>query len=332
MANEFSEERGGINRPSEQAGQLVSDTTSRRPLAIRPRLWLHLWTLPRWFALPIAVLGVLLGGLMDAGSQSTAMRLALVVLSAGLVMAWAHAMNAFLDYTWTKLDRGEGRSRSKPYTGGQQPLADGLVTEWEVLSNALSWFALSIIPVVMLSHQGYGWLWLFWAVGALCTFAYSWGKLHWLCETVLAIGFGLVPVMMGAAVTDHPNYVHAGLVSIPFGLLFGFAAEIVDQHYDAEGNWDKGLRNIGAWCWKAKRHVGIVTGLFVGLAVVAHALLVIGGILSPLTFFALIAIVPGVAVLPIMPLGSSRVIMVGLGSIFAYCVALVALQAVAVRF
>lgn len=309
----------------------VSDT-SRRPLAIRTRLWLHLWTLPRWFALPVAALGVLLGGLMDAGSQTAPLRLALVALSAGLLMAWGHAMNALLDYSWTRLDQGEGRSRPKPYTGGQQPLADGLVSPIEVWWNAVSWLTLSAVPLMVLSRQGYSWPWLFWLIGALCTFAYSWGKLHWLCETVLAVGFGFVPVMMGAAVTQHPNYMHAALVSIPFGLLFGFAAEIVDQWWDAAGNWAKGLRNIGAWCWKVNLHVGVVAGTFVLFAIVAHLALVVAGILSLPTIFALIALMLGVAVLPFLPLRSSWLIMTGLGSLFLYCAALVALQAVAVRF
>lgn len=161
--------------------QRVLDTP-RGPLAIRTGLLLDAWTLPRWFALPVAVLGVLLGGLVGAGSQTTALRLVLVALSAGLVMAWGHSMNALLDYNWTKLDQGEGRSRTTPYTGGQQALADGLVTPAEVLVNALAWLALSAAPLVLLSRQGYRWPWLFSAVAALCTFPYSCGKLNWLCE------------------------------------------------------------------------------------------------------------------------------------------------------
>ncbi|MDP2857395.1 MAG: hypothetical protein Q8P50_05380, partial [Bacillota bacterium] len=40
-----------------------------------------------------------------------------------------------------------------------------------------------------------------WSLAAACTFWYSWGKQHYMCEAALGLGFLSFAVMFGAATT-----------------------------------------------------------------------------------------------------------------------------------
>ena len=254
------------------------------------RLRVHLVVLPRWFALPMAVLTVILGASMGEPAVVDIFLATLVVVG---IMAWSHGMNTFLDYVWTGLDRGEVGERSRPkfYTSGQQPIAEGVVKPIEVLLSAAGWLALSALFAALLSSRGHPWVWLPWGMASLCTFGYSWGKLHYSCEVFLALGFGPIATMLGAAAAPDPDLARGFLVGIPFGILFGFAAETVDQYMDAEVNWSKGLRNIGALTWKRQANLWGPIWVFVGSAMFVHLILAATGVLSPWT---LLAIGPGI--------------------------------------
>ena len=122
------------------------------------KLKAHLLTLPRWFATPFFGSALLLGAVLAGGISSNSW----IVLVGGLfIMAGGHSFNSYLDYAWTGIDKGkvEDRSAEKAYTGGQNLLANGIVSQREALANALAWYLLALGPVIYLSIKvGFGML------------------------------------------------------------------------------------------------------------------------------------------------------------------------------
>lgn len=121
------------------------------------------------------------------------------------------------------------------------------------------------------------------------TFWYSWGKLHYQCELALGVGFGPIACMMGMASQPNPDFLVAFLAGIPFLILWGFAAEFVDQAIDAEPNWPRGLRNLGALAWKNNISIPLFVGILFIMAYIAQVFLIVGGVLAPLTGLSLVA-------------------------------------------
>ncbi len=289
------------------------------------KLRAHLQVLPRPFASPVVWAGVALGAVLAGTSLVNAL---LVGLSATLVMAWGHSGNTFWDFHVTKLDQGEGHSRAKPYSSGQNVLTSGLLSTQAVVVNMVLWLWLSTVPLLFLRDPL---LWVLWAIAVACGPIYSWAKLHYLPETILLIGFGICPVLMGALAGPGYPIGNAIAASLPFGLLFGFAAEIIDQKYDCTPQaWAKGLRSIGPWLWKTERKVAPVILFIMALAGSAHIGLGISGILAQQSLWALFAFFPAAVVAPGWDQtgrDQDRAIMIGLFCIFAYCVLLVIGQA-----
>ena len=215
------------------------------------KLKAHLWTLPRWFALTLFVSPAILGGLMAGGMTGSSW---LGVLAAVLVMAGGHSFNSYLDYAWTGLDKGkiEERSAEKSYTGGQSLLARGVLSQREVLANALGWYALTLVPVVYLAVK-VGWVvLLIAALGMLVTFFYAKGKFNWTHELVLGIGAGPLPVLMGMFATSaSPPWADGLIVSVPFAIVASFAGLALDEYPDAEANLKKGVRSVAYMVWQS---------------------------------------------------------------------------------
>ncbi|GAJ00021.1 unnamed protein product, partial [marine sediment metagenome] len=123
------------------------------------------------------------------------------------------------------------------------------MTTKEVLVNGLVYLAISAMFIGVVAWKVSAIIWAIWGATALCTFWYSWGKLHWNCELALGTGFGPFAVMLGMASQPNPDFLIAFLAGIPFLILWGYAAETIDQWTDAEPNWPRGLRNFGALVW-----------------------------------------------------------------------------------
>lgn len=244
--------------------------------------------LGRFFALPAAACAVLLG--IALGGHWSWLSV-MVVLAAVFEMAYAHSFNTLLDYSWTGLDKGaeDERSKGKVYTKAQQPIAAGKLTPKAVLANGLVYLAISAVFVGIVAVKVSPVIWAIWALGALMTFWYSWGKLHYQCELALGVGFGPVACMMGMASQPNPDFLLAFLAGIPFLILWGFAAEFVDQATDAEPNWPRGLRNLGALAWKNNVSIPLFVSFLFIMAYVAQMFLIIGGVLAPLTGLSLVA-------------------------------------------
>ena len=286
---------------------------------------IYLWTLPRWFALPGVVASVALGGVLIGQSPGI---IALACLAGALMMAYAHSYNSWADWR-SGLDQGteSERSHEKPYTSGQNVIAQGLVSLKEVGGVAGAYLVLSAFATAVLAGYTTPWVFLPWGLVAACAPLYSWGKFTYTCELVLGLGFGPFAVMFGAAVGPGPEMARAFLAGIPFGLVFGYMAETVDQYLDADVNIPKGLRNLGALCWR--RGWGLSPPLFLMALVTAavHGALLGFGVLTHLTGFT-VWILPAIAVLaPFYEKKQKAGIMAGLGLVLLYPLAILVVEA-----
>jgi 1,4-dihydroxy-2-naphthoate octaprenyltransferase len=268
---------------------------------------------------------------------------ALAIICGGLLMFYSHSLNTFLDY-YTGIDRIDGpTSRPKSYTSGNQVIVTGLMKPTEVLVNALCWLAASATVAAIIAHYASPWIWLPWGISALMTFLYSFGKLHYLCETALGFGFGSGAVMIGAAASTgfvFKDFGPAFMSGLVFAWVFGFGAEFIDQAFDADVNWGSGLRNMGALAWKTGINPALFSCILVCFAYIIQIALVIGGFLAPLTLSTLALMPPFIycimAVCETKPdvkqaelQFSNKAIMAAMGVMFLWMLALVISQAVA---
>lgn len=274
---------------------------------------LSLWTLPRHFAVPVAISSVVLGWVISA---PLSLGVLLPVAAMFCISAYSHTFNTLLDYSWTGFDKGEpeDRSRPKPYTSGQQIIADKLLSPGAVFGIGFVW----LVTGVVVAAWGGMTVYLFACATACITFWYSWGKLHWQAETALAVGFGPLPALMGAAASGTPDYLAAALASLPIAIIFGFSAEIFDQWWDADANWRRGLRNIGAWVWHKNLSVSAAVAISIGFAYWAQLALWSVGILKSGTWLTVIAVVP-LLVIKSAEDRQSWAVMLLLGGVFLYC-------------
>src|SRR5271157_5857613 len=138
------------------------------------KLKTHLWTLPRWFALPFFGASVILGAII-AGATLGSLNLWLAFIAVILTMAGGHSFNSYLDYAWTKLDQGEKdvRSAEKDYAGGQNVIENKLVSLQGVFQNAITYYAISAIPIIFLCIRSTPFVLVPWILGMSCTFWYS---------------------------------------------------------------------------------------------------------------------------------------------------------------
>ena len=90
--------------------------------------------------------------------------------------------------------------------------------------------------------------------------------------------------MIGAAASTgfiFKDFGPAFMAGLVYGWVFGFGAEFIDQAFDADVNWDSGLRNMGALAWKSGIHPATFTSILLGFAYIIQMALVIGGFLAP---------------------------------------------------
>ena len=217
---------------------------------MKEKIKAHLWTLPRWFAVPFFGCSLLMGAVLAGGLCANAW----IGLIAGLlIMAGGHSFNSFLDYEWTGLDKGEAEDRSaeKDYTGGQNLIENGIVSSREVMFNALGWYALSLFPIIYLAVT-VSWVLIPLAIGGmLVTFWYCWGKFNWTHETALATGVGPIAVLIGMfSVNPSPPWAIGLLVSVPVAVILCYLGLAFDEFPDAEANLKKGVKSLSYKVWE----------------------------------------------------------------------------------
>lgn len=262
----------------------------------------HLWTLPRWFAVPFFGITLLCGAVIAGGSLGSA-DVWLAFIATTLVMAGGHSFNTFLDTVWTKLDSGEETSVSKGYAGGCNVITEGILSPREVLANALGWYALSLIPLVMLAVRVTPLILVTAVLGMGITFWYSKSKFTtWSHELALASG-PLAAAVLGALSTGTGEWVNAFLVALPIVTIFSFAGLALDEHPDAEANLKKGVKSLPYKLWEYGFDLCSYLLMWFIAAYCAQVFLVAAGILAPLTgitfillplFFGLIVHLKGV--------------------------------------
>jgi 1,4-dihydroxy-2-naphthoate octaprenyltransferase len=255
--------------------------------------------------------------------------IALACLAGALMMAYSHAYNSWADWV-SGLDQGSEaeRSHAKPYTSGQNLIAQGLITVAESFWVSIGYLGLSAIVTMFLATLTTPWVWLPWCLVAACAPLYSWGKFTYSCETVLALGFGPFAVMFGVAVGPGPEMLRAFLAGIPFGLVFGFMAELVDQWMDADVNVPKGLRNLGALCWRRGWGLRWPLALMMLATTAVHVALLGARVLSPQTALSLPILAFIVALAPFYEEKQKAGIMAGLALVMLYPLIILVLEAV----
>jgi len=250
---------------------------------MKEKIKAHLFTLPRWFAIPFFGSAVLLGAVLAGGINSNAW---LAFIAAVLVMAGGHAFNSFLDYAWTGLDKGEvgERSAEKDYTGGQSIIEAGIVSARETAINGTVCYALSAIPMSFLILR-VGWqVVVLWVIGMLITFWYAKAKFNWTQELAIGSAAGPVAVLLGMfAITPNPDWVSGLIISFPLSITLGFGDMPLDEWEDAEANLRKGVKSIAYKVWEYKIDLGFYMLTWMVLAYTYQVFLIAIGQLAPLT-------------------------------------------------
>jgi 1,4-dihydroxy-2-naphthoate octaprenyltransferase len=217
-----------------------------------------------------------------------------IALVGGLcIMAGGHSFNSYLDYAWTGIDKGkvEDRSAEKAYTGGQNLLAKGVVSQREVLANALGWYAVSLIPIIYLSVKvGWGVL-VVSILSMLITFWYSWGKFNWTHELSLGVGAGPLSVLLGMyGTTAHPNVAAGLMAGVPCAIILCFAGLALDEWPDAEANLKKGVKSIAYYVWYASISLESYLGIWFVFMYLFQFSLIFRGILAYQTMWTFILV------------------------------------------
>jgi len=249
------------------------------------KLRIHIFTLPRWFAVPFFGASLMLGVILARGDLSSPYPW--IGLVAGLlIMAGGHSFNSYLDYEWTGVDKGviDRRSAEKSYTGGQSLIAQGVVTSRGVLYNACAWYAAALIPIIILSTTVSPWVLLPAILGMGITFWYSKAKFNWTHELALGVGVGPIPLLLGMfSVSGSPPWVDGLIASVPIAIILSFAGLALDEWPDAEANLRKGVRSISYKVWEYRLDLGSYLTWWVSAVYVYQVFLMFLGILTPLT-------------------------------------------------
>ena len=244
------------------------------------KLKAHLITAPRWFALPFFGLALLIGVVLAGGSLGS-LNTWLAFICGILLMAGGHSFNTLLDWL-TGLDRPEEGSVEKDYAGGCRLIVDGILSPREVLINASAWYALALIPAIILAIRVTPLIMIPVILGMLITVWYSWGKFNWTHELALASG-PIIGAVLGAMSTGTGILWPPILAAVPISVIFSFAGLALDEYPDAEQNLKRGVKSLAYKVWEFKVDLGTYLITWLIIAYVIQVLLISIGILVPLT-------------------------------------------------
>jgi 1,4-dihydroxy-2-naphthoate octaprenyltransferase len=257
-------------------------------ISVKTKIKVHLWTLPRWFALPLFGVPAILGALLAGGLTWNSW---IGVIGVCLVMAGGHSFNSLLDYSWTGLDQGapEERSAEKDYSGGQSVLAAGMVSVRETALNATCWYVLALIPIIYLTLN-IGWqVPLIGFLGMMVTFWYARSKFNWTHELTLFIAAGPLAMLAGMyATTGSPPWPIGLVASVPFGILASFIGLAIDEWPDAEANLAKGVKSITYKVWQHGISLEWYLSSWLLFTYLYQIFLISTGILVPLSALSLL--------------------------------------------
>jgi len=262
----------------------------------KQKLLAHIVVLPRFFAAPFFGCAMLIGVILAGGSIAASSTL-LAFICCMFLMAASHSANTLLDYSWTGLDKGEQRSVTKSYTGGCGVIAEGILTEKEVMVNSIGWFVLALIPGLLLVSTVTPYLIIPILLAPAVAVWYSWSKFNYTHELALASGV-VVAVLLGAMSTGTGNYLKPMLVAIPISMIFSFGGLALDEWPDAKANLKKGVKSIAYKVYDYKIDLGTYLMIWFAYAYIFQTLLISIGILKSQTAitFVLVPVLIGCCV------------------------------------
>jgi len=243
----------------------------------------HIFTLPRWFAAPFFGAALLIGVSLAGDFNSNAW---IALVGGLLIMAGGHSFNSYLDYAWTGLDKGENfeRSAEKDYCGGQSIIAQGIVSQREVLFNAIGCYILALIPIIYLTIKSTALILPLALAGMAITFWYSKAKFNYTHELALGIGVGPIAVLLGMfAVNPDANWLEGLVASAPFAIILSFAGLAFDEWPDAEANLKKGVKSLAYKVWEYGISLEWYLTSWILFLFIYQVLMISVGILNPMT-------------------------------------------------
>ena len=253
---------------------------------MKVKLKAHVFTLPRWFAAPFFGAALLFGVALAGDFNSNAW---IALVGGLLIMAGGHSFNSYLDYAWTGLDKGEtdDRSAEKDYCGGQSIIAQGIVSQREVLCNAIGWYVLALIPIIYLAVNSSAAILPLALAGMAITFWYSKAKFNYTHELALGIGVGPIAVPLGMfAVNPDANWLEGLVVSAPFAIILSFAGLAFDEWPDAEANLKKGVKSLAYKVWQYGISLEWYLTSWILFMFLYQVLMIAVGILNPMSAIA----------------------------------------------
>ncbi|MBA7465859.1 hypothetical protein ES707_01031 [subsurface metagenome] len=273
---------------------------------MKEKIKAHLFTLPRWFAAPFFGCSLLMGAVLAGGLNANAW---IALVGGLLIMAGGHSGNSFLDWK-SGLDQGEvgERSAEKDYAGGQSIIALGIVSEKEVLFNAIGWYILALAPLIYLAIN-VSWVILPLAIaGMLITCWYAWGKFNWTHETALAVGVGPIAGLLGMfSVNPSPPWITGLIVSIPIAIILAYLGLAFDEWPDAEANLKKGVKSLAYKVWQYGISLEWYIMSWFLFVFVYQVFLIAVGILSPMTALTFLTFPGLIACLVLLKANFSKV-------------------------
>lgn len=253
---------------------------------MKAKLKAHIFTLPRWFAAPFFGAALLLGVALAGDFNSNAW---IALVGGLLIMAGGHSFNSYLDYAWTGLDKGEtvDRSAEKDYCGGQSIIAQGIVSEKEVLFNAIGWYVLALIPIIYLAINSSAVMIPLALAGMAITFWYSKSKFNYTHELCLGIGVGPIAVLLGMfAVNPDANWLEGLVASAPFAIILSFTGLAFDEWPDAEANLKKGVKSLAYKVYEYGISLEWYLTSWILFLFIYQVLMISVGILNPMSAIA----------------------------------------------
>ena len=215
----------------------------------------------------------------------------LALLGMALLHAGANVANDYFDHRSGNDEANQEFVR--PFTGGSRLIQTGQLSAREVLTLAIVCFALGSVCGAVLALKT-GWVVLaLGAVGIVVGYFYTAPPFslcaHGLGEPVVALSFGILPVLGAYYVQTRTLTVATALASIPVAILIT-AVLFINQFQDARADEAVGKRH---WVVRlGKRRSALVYAGLMGGWMLAQALLVLGRYLPFSALWALVGAVP----------------------------------------
>lgn len=247
------------------------------------KLKAHLWTLPRWFALPFFGGSALIGSLLAGGTLGE-LNTWLGFIAVALLMACGHSQNSYIDWV-AGLDRVEGEgSVEKGYTGGCGILK--VLTPKELILNFIGWGIAGLVVCGVVASRVTPYILVPAVLGLAVPYFYTRGKFSWYHETALASGVVLAGVSGMFAVNPHPTWWQAIVVVLPMAIILSYLGLAFDEYLDAYSNLKTGVKSLAFKVWEYRFDLSLYILAWLSMVYALQVFLITVGLLKPLTMLS----------------------------------------------